>query len=91
MFDVWSLFEFGNHLAEEVRADYFNSMFYFSVGVCVMCLLIAVLFVGLWFVIVAFPGHTYIHFGLVLHIRPFILAFHLRHPMYRVIQMSDIY
>ena len=55
-----------NHLTEEERASCFILLLLLlacHVAISVLCLFLAVSWAGLWSVIVAFPGHTHLHFN----------------------------
>ena len=57
---------FCSHLAEKQTAGYFTLRSSCRVTVCILCLFLAVPCVGLWSVIVAFPGHTHLLFEIIL-------------------------
>ena len=58
-------FHFCNHLAEEEMAGYFTLIVFLLallIVFCALCLFLTVSWIGLHFVIVAFPGHAYLFF-----------------------------
>ena len=45
------------------RAGYFSLIVFLVTCACILCHFLALLWVGLRFVIVSYPGHTHLHFG----------------------------